>query len=516
MSRFRSLGSAALAGAIAAPLLAVPVLAGTATSPALAADPLQWHRCTSGSLRFGGIECATVRAPMDPADPDGPTVRLAVSRIQHTSSAEHYRGVILLNPGGPGGEGLSEPFLSQSLPAKVRNRYDWIGFDPRGVGESRPRLTCDRYFFGFDRPDYVPRPRSDLDDWLRRSRRYARDCRQNGAILRHMRTTDSVADMEAIRVALGAERINYLGFSYGTYLGQVYATLHPDRVDRMILDSNVDPEHVFYRANLEQDVAMQDNMDRWFRWIGDRNHKFHLGRSGAEVARTFDRTSRRLDAHPALGKIGSAEWIDSFISVAYSRDVWFSQAALFSDFVRRHQARPLLRTYRAVGGYGDDNMFAVYSAVQCTDAPWPEAWSRWSRDNWRVYREAPNTTWMNAWYNAPCRHWPAAAGPRFDVDGAAAPPILLVSGTYDGATPYAGSLTVRRLFPRSRLVEIVKETTHASSLDNACSLRYVSRFLDSGALPDRVAGNRADVRCRMHKQRAFGQSGYRPHVPMIP
>ncbi len=512
---------ATVAAAVLAPLLVVPgpavALEDTDVSLTAAGSLSSWGRCASRDLRYGDIECATLRTPMDPDDPAGATVRIAVSRVPHTSSAARYRGVILLNPGGPGVSGLAEPlYVSPALPAKVRNRYDWIGFDPRGVGASRPRLTCDNGYFGFDRPDYVPRPRSDLVDWLRRSRDYAEDCASNGQILRHMRTTDAVADMEALRVALGAEQISYLGFSYGTYLGQVYATLHPERVDRMILDSNVDPTDVFYRANLHQDVALQKNLDRWFSWIGKRHRKFRLGTSGEAVAATFDRTSRRLDRRPAAGKIGSSEWIESFLSVAYSKDFWYGRADVFSQYVRKGRTRPLVRAYRQAVDFGNDNMFAVYSAVQCTDAPWPTSWSRWSQDNWRVYRKAPNTTWMNAWYNAPCRHWPAPAGPRFPVDGSQAPAMLLVSGTHDGATPFAGSLTVREEFPRSRLVEIVGEPTHADSLGNRCSLGYVARFLGSGALPPRRAGDRADVRCPMGGGgRGWTQSS-RSTVPMIP
>lgn len=519
---------AVLAAALLLPIGAVPAAAGdpattgaqperqmAAAAPSTASLS-SWSRCASRGLRYGDIECATLRTPMDPADPGGPSVRIAVSRIRHTSSDARYRGVILLNPGGPGGSGLAEPFLSQELPRKTRSRYDWIGFDPRGVGASRPHLTCDSSFFGFDRPDYVPRPRSDLVDWLRRSRDYADACAANGEILQHMRTTDSVADMEALRIALGAEKINFLGFSYGTYLGQVYATLHPERVDRMILDSNVDPTDVFYRANLRQDVAMQANLDRWFSWIGQRHRKFGLGKTGKAVAATFDRTSRKLDREPAGGKIGSAEWIDSFISVAYSKSLWYGMADVFSQFVRNDRVRPLIRAFRQSVDYGNDNMFAVYSAVQCTDAPWPESWSRWSQDNWRVFRKAPNTTWMNAWYNAPCRDWPAPAGPRFAVAGQAAPPILLVSGTHDGATPFSGSLTVRELFPRSRLVEIVGDPTHADSLGNRCSLGYVNRFLASGALPARRSGDRADVKCPLGQGGRGWSQSLRPAVPVLP
>lgn len=503
-----------LVAAFAVTALAIPLFLGApvGSAQALPTDPdtqtepapdapvttgstVSWGQCRSSGLRYSGIKCATVRSPLDHSAPDGRTIKLAVSRIKHTSSAAKYRGVILINPGGPGGAGLSMPLISQDLPKKVRARYDWIGFDPRGVGASRPRVSCDPDYFGFNRPDYLPRPKKNLNAWLARSQQYAQDCAKNGRILQNMRTTDSVADMEIIRTALGTERINYFGFSYGTYLGQVYATLHPERVDRMILDSNIDPQRVFYQANLDQNVAMQKNLNRWFAWIAQRNRTFELGKSKKAVTAAYNRTERALAAKPAKGKIGSSEWTDIFNPVAYSKGAWFGLASVFANYVNYDDARELVRSYRTSGSFGDDNTFAVYSAVQCTDAPWPIAWSIWSADNWRVYRKAPNTTWMNAWFNAQCRHWPAAPGPRFDVDGSAAPAMLLVGGTFDGATPFAGSLAVRQLFPRSSLVEIVKDPTHADSLGNTCARGYVSRFLGSGVLPTRKSGDRADVRC---------------------
>lgn len=481
------------------PTTPVAASAPATNAPATSAT-VSWQRCKSAALRFSAIRCATVLAPLDHSDPEGRTIRLAVSRLKHTSSAKKYRGVILLNPGGPGGAGLTMSAIGQEFPKKVRARYDWIGFDPRGVGASRPRVSCDPDYFGFNRPDYIPRPAAVLDAWLERSEQYALDCAKNGDILRHMRTTDSVADMEVIRTALGAEQINYFGFSYGTYLGQVYATAHPDRVDRMILDSNIDPSRVFYQSNLDQDVAMQKNLDRWFAWIAKRDRRFDLGATEKAVTKKYNRTERSLAARPARGKIGAAEWADIFNTVVYAKSEWFSLAAVFANYVNRGDARELVRTYRRSGSFGDDNTFAVYSAVQCTDAPWPVEWSTWSADNWRVYRKAPNITWMNAWFNAQCRTWPVPPGPRFPVDGSDAPALLLVGGTYDGATPFAGSLAVRRLFPRASLVEIVKDPTHADSLGNACARGYVSRFLGSGALPPRQPGNRADVRCPLRGQ----------------
>ena len=468
----------------------------TTTTTVSATDSLDWGRCRNRALSLSGARCATLRVPMDRTDPSGPTVSLALSRIRHTSSEADYRGVMLLNPGGPGGAGLTMSLVNESLPSRVSRRYDWIGFDPRGVGASRPRVTCDSDYFGFDRPNYFPRPQRILDKWLRRSENYADDCRRNGAILDHIRTTDSVADMESIRMALGVETINYFGFSYGTYLGQVYATQHPERVDRMIFDSNVDPEGVFYQVNLDQDIAMQKVLNKWFSWIADKHNTYRLGKTRKAVTKRYLQIENALDDKPAKGKVGPSEWTDIFNQVTYSESFWSPMASLFSNYARRKNGGALVQAYKGTVGFGDDNGFAVYLAVQCTDAPWPTAWSTWSRDNWATYQKAPQVAWMNAWFNAPCRTWPASPGPRVDVDGTAVPPILLVSGTHDGATPFSGSLTVRRLFPRSALVEIKGGATHADSLGNSCTRNWITRYLSSGDLPTRKKGNRADATCR--------------------
>lgn len=484
------------AAAVVDPTPAPATTSATTTesdSPLVAeAGTLRWQRCRSAGL--AQARCAKLRVPLDPADPSGPTIRIALSRVAHTSSDRKYRGVLLLNPGGPGGSGLRMSTTNNSLPAKVAGRYDWIGFDPRGVGASRPHLSCRPSYTGFARPDYYPKPKANADRWLKRSAKYARACERNGgALLNHMRTTDVAADMDRIRAALGADRLNFLGFSYGTYLGQVYATLFPGRVGRMVLDSNVDPQRAFYQANLDQDVAMQRVLNKWFRWVARKNGEFGLGRSAKVVAERFDRTQDRLRRHPAGGKIGPAEWTDIFNQVTYSMFAWRPLAQLFGNYRETGKSKDLVQAFKGTSMYGDDNTYAVYNAVQCTDAPWPDQWSTWKRDNWATYRDGPNFTWMNVWFNAPCLYWPVAAGPRVTVGNDS--PLLLVGGSDDGATPFTGSLTVRRLFPQSSLVELKKTVSHAVGLTNRCSRKWISRYLASGELPQRKPGDRPDVRC---------------------
>ena len=132
-----------------------------------------------------------------------------------------------------------------------------------------------------------------------------------------MTTADSAKDMDSIRQALGQPQINYYGYSYGTYLGQVYGTLFPSHVRRMILDSNVDPRGVWYQDNLDQDVAFNRNINIWFGWLAQYNSIYHLGATEQAVARTFYSTEAQLAFHPAGGVVGADEWVDAFELPAY-------------------------------------------------------------------------------------------------------------------------------------------------------------------------------------------------------
>jgi len=496
----RLLAAAAIVGLVAGGVTA----AAGATADPVRSKPgyrtVDWGKCTDPTLLAKAAECGYVTVPLDYADPTGKTIELAVSRIKHTVPAAEYQGVMLVNPGGPGGSGLRLSVLGALVPERAGAAYDWIGFDPRGVGASRPMLTCDAKYFGYDRPGYVPSTPEIEWTWRVKAAGYAKACaKAGGALLDHLRTTDTARDMESIRRALGQEQINFYGFSYGTYLGQVYATMFPSRVRRMVLDGNVDPRHVWYDSNLKQDVAFDRNMTVYFGWLAKYDSYYHLGKSAAAVRKLFYATQATLGRKAAGGVIGPDELTDVFLQAGYYIFGWQDVADAFVAWVRRNDPSKLKALYdkSQPQTHGSDNGYAVYLAVQCTDAQWPRSWRTWTRDNWRVHRRAPFETWGNAWYNAPCRNWAGTPGTPIEVDGSRVPPILLISETKDAATPYAGSLEVRKRFPRSALIEGVGGTTHASSLfGGACVDGAVARYLATGALPRRVRADRSDQRCQ--------------------
>jgi pimeloyl-ACP methyl ester carboxylesterase len=461
---------------------------------------ITWGGCANATLKARKAECGFLTVPMDYARPGGRTIQLAVSRVKHSVPAARYQGVMLVNPGGPGGSGLALSVLTDYVPKKAGAAYDWIGFDPRGVGSSKPALTCDAKYAGYRRPAYVPTTRALERVWLQRAKRYAAACTRNGgALLDHLRTTDTVRDMDSLRIALGQEKINFYGFSYGTYLGQVYATQYPNRVRRMVLDGTVDPGRVWYAANMDQNLAFDRNIKIYFGWLAKHDKVYHLGRTARAVERLFYAEQARLVRQPAAGVLGPDELTDVFLQAGYYVFGWEAVASAFSSWVRDRDPAALRKLYDDGSPQvpGSDNGYAIYLAVQCTDVRWPASWQRWRTDNWRMHRRAPFETWGNAWFNAPCRNWTGRPGTPVRVDGTDAPPILLTGETLDAATPFSGSLEVRKRFPRAALIEGVGGTTHSGSLfGNACVDTAIADYLATGALPRRLKANRSDLRCR--------------------
>ena len=493
-----------LAGGVGA---SAPALAAPSASSGGGIGSLHWGICADPALQQAHATCALMSVPLNYRNPAGPKIKIAVSRIKHTS--RNYQGIILTNPGGPGGSGLNlNVFLVGALQAEhlgaAASSYDWIGFDPRGVGSSVPALTCEPNYFSADRLSYNPTTGAILRYWKARSAKYATTCETHSAaqaaLLDNMTTVDAAKDMDSIRQALGQPKITYYGFSYGTYLGQVYSTLFPSHVRRIILDSNVDPRNVWYQANLNQDIAFNRNIKIWFGWLAKYNKVYHLGRTEAAVQRLWYGEKARLAKHPVLGQVGPDEWTDIFLLAGYYQQTWLQLGAAFASWEHGHgtqAGKNLVALYQGSDGVGNDNGFAVYSAVQCTDVQWPLRWARWSRDNTRVNRIAPFETWANAWFNAPCLYWKAPASRPTRVNGRGIGSALLIDETLDAATPFEGSLEVRKLFPHSVLLAEPGGTTHADSLSgNLCVDTTIAAYLLHGTLPARNPHARRDKTCQ--------------------
>ncbi|RJQ76282.1 alpha/beta hydrolase [Pseudonocardiaceae bacterium YIM PH 21723] len=467
---------------------------GLVTPAQAAASTIAWAPCPQEPLKSAGAECGFVDAPLDYAKPDGEKIQLAVSRVK--AKAAQSQGPILINPGGPGGSGLNFAIRGSRVPNKVGEQYDWIGFDPRGVGSSKPTLACDENISGFNRPPYVPTSREIEKANLDRAKAYAEACKKapGAKLLDHIKTVDNVRDMDTIRQALGVKQISYYGYSYGTYLGQVYATLFGKNLKRMVIDGVVNHKDVWYQANLNQNIAFEKVLNRFFEWIAQYNDTYKLGATRQEVSDRFYADKKALEQKPADGKLGGSEFTDAFLPAGYRTSGWDGIARNWANWVYKGDASGLIAAY---GGPGDDNGFAIYNGTQCTDVQWPQSWNKWRVDNWISHAKAPFNSWANAWYNAPCLYWPAKPGKPVDINPKGAPKVLILSEELDGATPYPGALEARRLFRDSSLISVPNGTVHGAGLGgNLCVDNQIAAYLADGTLPPRTAGNgHSDTTC---------------------
>jgi pimeloyl-ACP methyl ester carboxylesterase len=292
--------------------------------------------------------------------------------------------------------------------------------------------------------------------------------------------------MDAIRAAFRVSKINYYAFSYGTYLGQVYATLFPDRVRRMVLDSVVDPTGVWYADNVGQDFAFQGRMDAFFSWVAEHNGTYHLGRTAGQVRAAWYRARGQLLAHPVDGRIGADEFDDTFLQGGYLDQLWPGFAQALSEYLNAGQTSDLVAAYQG-NGTQNENEFAVYNAVQCADVNWPRNWAFWTSDTERIYRTAPFQAWDNAWFNAACAFWPIQGPAKpLQIKGTGLPGILMLQGTLDAATPYAGAQNAHKALPSARMVVVRGGGNHGQSLEqpaNTCVQGYLNGYLATGSLP---------------------------------
>ncbi|MBM7168498.1 alpha/beta fold hydrolase [Streptomyces sp. G44] len=488
---------AALTGA-AVPAAVLPPAASAAPSPRTAqtapAAPPAWKKCATKA--HPSLQCASLEVPLDHRLPAGERITLALSRVPHTAQA--FQGPLLVNPGGPGGSGLTMAgTVAKALPKEVAAQYDIIGFDPRGVGRSEPALNCRPGHSTPVRPASVPDTpaleRANLD----RARAFARACAAKyAAVLPFIDTVSTARDMDAIRAALGAPRLSYLGYSYGTYLGAVYGKLHPHRVRRMALDSVVDPTRVWYAANLRQNQAFDARHKAFMAWIARHDSAYGLGKDPAKVEAQWYAMRRALAERPAGGKVGAAELEDTFLPGGYTNRYWPHLAAAFAAYANGEDTAPLLKAYETFGASGTsgENTYSVYAAVQCRDAQWPRDWRTWREDHARVHATAPFATWNNAWYNAPCAFWPTHRLSPPDVSNSALGPVLLFQSTGDPATPYDGAVTMHRKLRGSRLVVERGGGNHGVTLrGNACLDRHLAAYLATGEAPS--GSGEADAEC---------------------
>ncbi|MGW7514921.1 alpha/beta hydrolase [Streptomyces sp. NPDC054796] len=462
---------------------------------AAAGAGVDWKKCPPAEKLPAPVRCGTVSVPVDYAEPDGEKIKLTVSRTAATGPKGKRQGPLLYNPGGPGGNGMTFPLFGAGIGGvwkKLHESYDFVGYAPRGVGRSAPLSCQDPKKFTKGPSDSPRHPSAAYKRKMRgKAAAYASGCaRAQGDRLRHYTTPDNARDLDVVRAALGAKKLNFFGVSYGTYIGSVYATLFPSHVRRLVLDSVVDPraEKVWYRANLEQNPAFERRWNDWKKWVASHHSVYRLGKSPRAVQRAYDAVRDAADRSPLGGRIGSKELYEAYLDVGYDDSVWAGHASALSAF-RKGKPKELLALASSSSdkeaAAEEENGNAVYNAVQCSDAAWPRDWSRWDRDNTALARKAPFNTWENAWMNLPCAYWRTAHARPLDVRTAPGelPPVLLLAATRDAATPYGGAQETHRRLAGSSLVTERGAGTHGVTGGNKCADAHLRTYLLEGKTP---------------------------------
>ncbi len=262
------------------------------TSPA--AGSLDWTSCPDAGE---GFECATLTVPVDYDDPTGATIDLALIRLPAGNTSTRI-GTLLVNPGGPGAPGTELVAAAKSVwPKRIRDRFDIVSWDPRGTGGSAP-VDCvadlDHYF---SEPDPSPDTPAENQVLVDRAQDFDDACEKaDGPMLAHISTMDTTRDMDRVREALGEQTISYMGFSYGSELGAIYATLFPEHIRAMVLDGAIDPDLDGIETARAQAIGAEHALDAFLADCSAHRTCSFNNRGDAEGA--FDTLMAQLDTDP--------------------------------------------------------------------------------------------------------------------------------------------------------------------------------------------------------------------------
>ncbi|WP_216216344.1 alpha/beta fold hydrolase [Amycolatopsis aidingensis] len=479
-------------------LVAAPAAAETPPPAQYYQQHLSWAPCEPGPTPPGipreeweeqwrGLECSTVTVPMDYRNPDDGRLSIAVSRRKADDPARR-QGVLLLNPGGPGGSGMLMPHsLAEN---EVAGSFDLIGFDPRGVGRSTP-LRCE----AGHREERRTRPTDEQFPAIAAAALdRERACqRAGGGLRRHVNTANTARDMDVIRAALAEQKINYLGFSYGTYLGAVYGSLFPGRLNRSVLDSSMHPDWLYYEQSKQQAVAARENVDAWAAWVAERNDTYHLGESAQQVRAHLETLRERLAATPVPWpeQPGSPRIDGNLFDMMLGYQTPYRPGwALFTEFVIKIENAvggtldpEAGRALATLAGYTIPELHnGVFPTVTC-EAEWPTDLNIYY-DQMRLFRERyPYGPGASAAGPTECTFrsfTPPEPVTELERDGY--PVGVVVQAEFDPATQYDGGPAMASKLGNN-LISVADEGAHGLYGRNDCATRKIDDYLVNGILP---------------------------------
>ena len=449
---------------------------------------LSWSKC-------GPNQCARLTVPIDYSDPDGDTVKLAVLRVAAKSPSKRI-GSLIVNPGGPGASAASYASAADFIVTKrVRAAYDIVGFDPRGVGSSSPiKCMSDRELESYLGSDPTPDDKTEEQQFADMAKAFADQCKANGGpLLGHVSTIEAAKDMDVLRAALGETKLDYLGQSYGTFLGATYADLFPTKVGKFVLDGVVDPNLTWSQANEGQAVGFE-TATRAYVQDCVRKGDCPLGgslESGMQRLRDF---LKALDAKPLplddpYVKELTEGWGSVGIAAAmYDVRLWgqLTEAlrAAFGGSGDRLMALADQYAHRDDQGNYDDNLLQVIFPVNCLDKSESRDLAHYESDERSLSAKAPTWGPFLAWGSMPCGFWPVPANnaPK-KITAAGSGPIVVVGNTRDPATPYKWAQALAATLENGHLISYDGDGHAAYNRSNSCVNNAVDAYLLDGKVP---------------------------------
>lgn len=450
---------------------------------------LEWERC-------GEFQCTTATAPLDWSDPTAGETELAL--VRQTARGGDRIGSLLVNPGGPGASGYD--FIAESIDYAVgeplQERYDVVGFDPRGVGRSTP-VTCfdaaemDDYLFG------IPEAERGSDAWIAEvgaaAQQFGAACAEGtGELLANVDTVSAARDLDLLRAVLGDDELHYLGYSYGTFLGATYAELYPERVGRLVLDGAIDPSASNDEVTQAQVVGFEQALRAY---LTDCLSGSECPFSGT-VDEAEDEVARLLasvERSPIRGSDGRFLGADSLVTAIiyplYSADSWPFLNDMFETVMLGSADTALLYADLYYGREADgtylDNQTEAFRAVNCLDYSYDADIDSMRASAAEIAEAAPIIGPYFGYGAIGCSVWPVASGserPAIAAEGA--PPILVIGTTGDPATPYEWAVALADQLDSGVLVSYEGEGHTAYRKSNACVDTTVEAFLLDGTVPD--------------------------------
>jgi len=440
--------------------------------------PFEWAAFGDNSR----VQTGHLEVPLDYSDPSKGTVDLFVAR--HVAKASKRIGSLLVNPGGPGFGGSDFAIQAEQVYDKaLLDRFDIIGWDPRGTGLSTPAIDCtDDYDHFFGTQDITPDDDAERQAGVDLAKEFADDCiTKAGDALPYIGTNDTARDMDSIRAALGEAKISYFGFSYGSELGATWATLFPDTVRAAVLDGAVDPTANYVEQGLQQSAGFEHALTTFLdQCSADSDCAFH---NDGHADTAFDALMKAVDDNPLPSADGRPPVnlqiaISGVNQAMYTNALWGQLASALAD-AQHGDGSGLLALYdmyynRHRDG-SHDNALEAFQAIFCMSIPdrltVAEEDARVPALLAVAPRVSPST--VGSYF---CTFFPPAPDPRVQITGAGAGPILVMGTTGDSATPLAGTRKMADALQDGRLV-IVTGDQHTGYDVNDCSRRTVDDYL---------------------------------------